>query len=120
MSDDRLLVYLDEMKQVATETVEFVRNVSKDDFSRDLVRQRAVGMNLLMIGEVAVRLLEEYPDFAADFSDIPWKQIRGMRNRIAHGYMTINIDTIWDTAQHAVPELLEKLSLLRNWRAQGE
>ncbi|WP_288425795.1 DUF86 domain-containing protein [uncultured Agrobacterium sp.] len=120
MSAERLRVYIDEMTQVAAETVQFVHGMTKDDFLKDIVRQRAVGMNLLMIGETVVHLLDEYPEFAADFSYIPWKQIRGMRNRIAHGYMTINLDTVWDTTQHAIPELLEKLTLLGNWRAQGE
>lgn len=120
MSTDRLLVSIDEMTKLATETMEFVRGLTKDDFLKDLVRQRAVGMNLLMIGEAAAQLLEAHPELTEDFPDIPWKQIRGMRNRIAHGYMTINLDTVWDTTKDAIPDLLDKLLLIRNWRAQGE
>ena len=36
-----------------------------------------------------------------------------MRNRIAHGYFAINLEVIWDTVQTALPELLERLSALR-------
>lgn len=74
MSAERLHVYIDEMTQVAAETVQFVKGMAKDDFLKDIVRQRAVGMNLLMIGETVVHLLDEYPEFAADFSDIPWNE----------------------------------------------
>jgi uncharacterized protein with HEPN domain len=46
--------------------------------------------------------------------------MRGMRNRIAHGYFNIDLDTVWETATKAVPELLQTLHMLRHWRAQGE
>ncbi|WP_416407371.1 DUF86 domain-containing protein [Agrobacterium rosae] len=120
MSVERLHTYLDEIKQIASETLDFMQAKTKEDFLIDIVRQRAVGMNLLMIGEITTRLMEEYPEFVADFPEIPWKKIRGMRNRIAHGYMTINLETVWDTTQTAIPELLEKISGIGNWRAQGE
>lgn len=39
--------------------------------------------------------------------------MRGMRNRIAHGYFEINLDVVWDTVQTALPALLGSLSLVR-------
>ncbi|MFF2319665.1 DUF86 domain-containing protein [Agrobacterium sp. NPDC058088] len=120
MSVERLHVYLQDIRQVALETIDFVRSNTKDEFLADLVRQRAVAMNLLIIGETTARIMEEFPAFVADFPDIPWVKMRGMRNRIAHGYMSINLETVWDTTQTAIPDLLDKLSLLRNWHAQGE
>jgi len=38
--------------------------------------------------------------------------MRGMRNRIAHGYFDIDLDVVWDTVQSALPALLESLSNL--------
>ena len=35
--------------------------------------------------------------------------MRGMRDRIAHGYFDINLDVVWDTAQSALPNLLNRL-----------
>jgi hypothetical protein len=40
---------------------------------------------------------------------VPWRNMRGMRNRIAHGYFDINLDVVWDTVQAALPELLKQL-----------
>lgn len=120
MSADRLQTYIEEMQRVAAETVGFVKGRSKEEFLKDLILQRAVGMNLLMIGEATIRIMEEYPEFAAEFASVPWVKMRGMRNRIAHGYMNINLDTVWDTAQSAIPNLLDELYALRHWRAQGE
>lgn len=120
MSVERLHVYLEEVRQVARETVDFIRLKTKQEFLANLVLQRAVAMNLLIIGEATARVMEEFPAFVADFPDIPWSKMRGMRNRIAHGYMNINLETVWDTTQTAIPDLLDKLSLLQNWHAQGE
>jgi len=39
--------------------------------------------------------------------------MRGMRNRIAHGYFDVNLDVVWDTAQAALPELLKQLTAVR-------
>jgi uncharacterized protein with HEPN domain len=39
--------------------------------------------------------------------------MRGMRNRIAHGYFDINLDVVWDTVQTALPELLLQLPAVR-------
>lgn len=120
MSADRLQSYLDQMLQVASETIDFVRGATRESFSQDILTQRAVGMNLLMIGEMAVRILEEHPDFALRFDGVPWRTIRGMRNRIAHGYLSMNLDTVWDTAVNEVPILADQLHAIRHWRAQGE
>ena len=40
--------------------------------------------------------------------------MRGMRNRIAHGYFDINLDVVWDTVQTALPLLLNQLYVLLN------
>jgi uncharacterized protein with HEPN domain len=120
MNSDRLRTYLNEMQQAADEIIVFLGQTTREDFLRDVLKQRAVGMSLLIIGEASVRLAEEYPEFVVDHPEVPWVKIRGMRNRIAHGYLSINLDTVWDTSKSAIPVLLEQLRLLENWHAQGE
>ena len=39
--------------------------------------------------------------------------MRGMRNRIAHGYFEIDLDVVWDTVKTALPQLLEQLPAIR-------
>ena len=39
--------------------------------------------------------------------------LEGMRNRIAHGYFEINLQTVWDTTQAALPQLIRHLPALR-------
>ncbi len=39
--------------------------------------------------------------------------MKGMRNRVAHGYFDINLDMVWATVQTALPQLLERLPAIR-------
>ncbi len=48
----------------------------------------------------------------ADYVD-PWRGVKGMRNRISHGYFEINVDTVRETAQTALPELIHQLPMIR-------
>lgn len=50
-----------------------------------------------------------YPQFAQAHPEVPWRSMRGMRNRIAHGYFDINLEVVWETVQSALPKLLEQL-----------
>lgn len=53
--------------------------------------------------------MDLYPDFIESHPEIPWRSMRGMRNRITHGYFDINLDLVWDTVQTALPALLNHL-----------
>jgi len=54
--------------------------------------------------------MDGYAEFVQHHPRTPWRNMRGMRNRIAHGYFDINLDVVWDTVQTALPELLASLS----------
>ena len=43
------------------------------------------------------------------YPDVPWRSMRGMHNRITHGYFDLNLDIVWDTVQTALPALLKQL-----------
>jgi uncharacterized protein with HEPN domain len=67
-------------------------------------------MSLIIVGEIATKIMDRFPDFADQHAEIPWRNIRGTRNRIAHGYFDINLDLVWDTVQTALPQLIQQLS----------
>lgn len=48
-------------------------------------------------------------DFIEAHPRIPWRGMKGMRNRIAHGYFEIDMAVVWDTVDIAVPDLLRRL-----------
>ena len=112
MNENRLTDYLDHMRQAATDACSFVEGLSKEDFLADRRTQQAVIMSLIVIGEAATKVMDGYAEFANRHRQVPWRSMRGMRNRIAHGYFDINLDVVWDTVQTALPELLEQLNAL--------
>ncbi len=97
MSESRVADYLDHMLQASTQACDFVVGLSKDDFMTDLRTQRAVVMSLVIVGEAATKIMERHADFVQQHPLLPWRSMRGMRNRIAHGYFDINLDVVWET-----------------------
>lgn len=93
--------------------MQFIDGLSKEDFLADKRTQSAVVMSLVVIGEAATKVMDRYPDFADRHPGVPWRSMRGMRNRIAHGYFEINLDVVWDTVRTALPDLLERLRTIR-------
>jgi uncharacterized protein with HEPN domain len=87
--------------------------LGKDDFLSDKRTQQAVIMSLIIIGEAATKVMDAYADFTRAHSEVPWRSMRGMRNRIAHGYFDINLDVVWDTVQTALPALSQQLTIIR-------
>lgn len=96
MNENRLTDYLDHMRQAATDACSFVEGLSKEDFLADRRTQQAVIMSLIVIGEAATKVMDGYTEFADQHRKVPWRSMRGMRNRIAHGYFDINLDVVWD------------------------
>jgi uncharacterized protein with HEPN domain len=113
MSEHRLPDYLDHMHQAATDACDFVGPLRKDDFLDDKRTQQAVVMSLIIIGEAATKVMDDYAAFAQAHPEIPWRSMRGMRNRIAHGYFDINLEVVWNTVQTALPALLQQLPIAR-------
>lgn len=105
----RLGDYLGHMRQASSDAIIFVEGLSKAEFFEDKRTQQAVIMSLIIIGEASTKTMDQYPDFAAGQPQVPWRSMRGMRNRIAHGYFEINLEVVWDTVQHALPALLNQL-----------
>jgi uncharacterized protein with HEPN domain len=113
MSENRLTDYLDHMQQAATDACGFVEDLTKEDFLKDKRTQQAVIMSLIIIGEAVTKVMDDYAEFAKAHAQVPWRNMRGMRNRIAHGYFDINLDVVWNTVQAALPELLKQLPAVR-------
>ncbi|WP_160008401.1 DUF86 domain-containing protein [Rhizobium sp. 18055] len=120
MSPERIPYLLDRMGQAAADAHAMIDNVSEEEFLANLILQRAVGMSLLMASEIASQVFKAHPEFASEHPEFPWEAMRGMRNRIAHGYFDIDLEKVWATARDDVPVLLTSLATIRNWRMQGE
>lgn len=109
----RLPDYLDHIQQAAADACIFVEGLGKDDFLADKRTQQAVIMNFIIIGEAATKVMDGYAAFTQAHPELPWRNMRGMRNRMAHGYFDINLDVVWETVQEWLPVLLKQLPAVR-------
>ena len=84
--------------------------MDQDTFVSDDLTYDATLRNLELIGEAATHI----PDAIREaHPEIPWRTIVGARNRIAHGYLGIDDDIIWDIIQNDIPALLQALRQIR-------
>ncbi len=113
MSENRLSDYIDHIQQAAADACTFVEGLGKDDFLEDKRTQQAVIMSFIIIGEAATKVMDGYIEFTQTHPEVPWRSMRNMRNRMAHGYFDINLDVVWETAQEWLPGLLKQLPAVR-------
>lgn len=109
MTSGRISDYLEHIERAATDARDFIDGKSQKDFLEDKRTQQAVIMSLIVIGEASTKAMDRCPEFVSQHPEIPWRNMRGMRNRIAHGYFDIDLDIVWETVQSALPDLIEKI-----------
>ena len=112
--------YLLHMLEAADRSLEYTAGVTEEQFVANQMLQDAVVRNIEIIGEAANNLLEVGPSFATKYPSIPFAQIYGMRNRVAHGYFAVSSAMIWDSVQVDVPDLrLQIVKVLRELESEG-
>ncbi len=105
----RLCLWLEQMIEAAGLACSYVEGMDFATFESDRRTQQAVVLNLLLLGEIAAKFMEKEGAFVAAHPEIPWTAMKGMRNRIAHGYFELDLQVVWDTVMMAVPELATQL-----------
>lgn len=95
----------------------YVEGMSYEDFIADRKTVDAVIRNLIIIGEAACHLPEEIP---LNHPEIPWNEMRAMRNFVVHEYFGISDKILWDTIQTDLPPLVPALRRLEVVYGRGE
>lgn len=113
MNPNRLDDYLGHMLESAQLACSYVEGSNREVFAADRRTQQAVILNVIVLGEAATKISQGYPDFIAQHADLPWKSMKGMRNRVAHGYFDIDLDIVWETVKTALPALIGQLLVIR-------
>lgn len=101
---------LGHMHQATAEAMAFVEGLSKAQFLADRRTQQAVLMSLIVLGEASTKLAQAYPAWADANPQLPLRSMRGMRNRLAHGYFEIDFDVVWDTVAADLPPLAQAIA----------
>jgi uncharacterized protein with HEPN domain len=98
--------YLDDMLSFAEKVLAYSEGFEREAFFSDSMRYDATVRNLELIGEAATRIPEAVRNA---HPEIPWRLIIATRNRLIHGYLGIDKDTLWSIIQDEIPTLLQIL-----------
>jgi uncharacterized protein with HEPN domain len=100
------LDYVEDILDAMQKVEILLTDVSFAEFSEDFRINFAVTRALEIMGEATKRL----PDsLRQEYSDIPWKAMAGMRDRIIHGYDNVDLTIVWNVAQNDIPRLKPRL-----------
>ena len=99
--EKRILLYIIEYcKRIENKVVHATRDSLDED--RDITE--IICFDIMQIGELAKGLSD---DFILKYDLVPWKNIKGMRNKIVRGYGTIDLDQVWEAASKDIKQLRE-------------
>ncbi len=106
---DRDPVHLLDVLGSARAILSYIQGASRRGFLANPQLQDSVIRRIEIMGEATGRLS---PTFRERHPEIPWARIRGMRNRMIHGYDDIDMDIVWDTVERDIPHLIPQLERL--------
>ncbi|GAB4194683.1 MAG: DUF86 domain-containing protein [Coleofasciculaceae cyanobacterium] len=87
----------------------FTEGMTIEDFQADPRTVKAVLYNMAIIGEAARNLPSDVEEL---YPEIPWVDVRGIRNVVIHEYFQVNLEIIWQTIQEDLVPLASSLSKL--------
>lgn len=102
--------YLEHIQEAIRKIQRYVADKSETDFMADDLVQDGVIRNLEIIGEAVTELS---PKLKAANGHVSWGEIAGMRNRLIHGYISVNLQIVWDTVEKVLPNFLEKVGKIQ-------
>ena len=105
----RVSDYVEDILESIQKIEDFTEGMDYNAFVTDAKTLYAVRTALQIIGEASAKIPE---DIRKKHSDIPWVQIRGLRNRIVHEYFGLDVRLIWNTIKNDLPVLKPEIGKL--------
>jgi len=103
--------YIEDMIAFAERVISYTAKLDQSTFEANTLVYDATLRNLELIGEAATHVP---PAARAANPAVPWRLIVATRNRLIHGYLGIDNDTLWSIVVSDVPTLLDALRALRD------
>ena len=99
-------LYVEDMIEFGERALSYVTGFDRESFFADGRTYDATLRNIQLIGEAATHV----PGAVREaHQEIEWRKIIGTRNRVAHAYLGIDDDIVWDIVRTDIPNLLPKL-----------
>jgi uncharacterized protein with HEPN domain len=103
--------YLEHIQTAIKKILRYLESIDETQFRADELLQDAVIRNLEIIGEAVSKLIAA---LKANYLDVPWIEISGMRNRLIHGYISVNLQIVWDTVQEILPRCSGRIEQIQS------
>jgi uncharacterized protein with HEPN domain len=100
---------LEDMRDNSSLVAQFLTGKTRDDFLSDIMLQFSVVRALEIVGEACKQFMDQVPDAQQRLSQIPFRSLYAFRNRLVHGYASLDMETIWELATAYLPPVLESL-----------
>lgn len=110
MSVRRDADFLLDIQEAVRRISEYIANMSYEQFRKDIRTQDAVLRNLEIIGEAAKSISAA---FCKQHSEIPWRQMAALRDRLIHHYFGVNLDIVWDVVTEELPAVADHIESAR-------
>jgi uncharacterized protein with HEPN domain len=112
---DRVEDYLEHIAQAVRRAMEYVERLGSATAFRQSQRdQDAVIRNIEIIGEAARLIQKNAPEFVTAHPELPWVEMRVMRNKMIHDYFDVDVIVVWSTVKDDLPRLKQQIDdLLR-------
>ncbi len=99
--------WLHDIAEATKRIMTYIKEMTYNTFLDDTKTQDAVIRNLEIIGEATKNLSEEC---RTKNPNVPWKGMSGMRDRLIHDYIGVNLDIVWDVITVELPKLLVQIT----------
>jgi uncharacterized protein with HEPN domain len=110
---ERVEDYLEHIADAIERAMRYVGNLSNlQALEQNQQAQDAIVRTIAVVGEAANRICKAAPDFVTDHPELPWSQMRGIRNKVVHDYFDVAWDIVWNTVKDDFPPLLKQIKTL--------
>ena len=101
--------YINKIVADLTFIMEHTRGLTQPEIEKDEILIDSIMFRLIQVSENSDKLTD---GFKTQYSFIPWRALKGMRNRIVHEYGNVDFSVVYDTVENDIPEIIEKLKEL--------
>jgi len=115
---ERVEDYLEHIARASERAIAYVQPFGGVEALRHNQRvQDAVIRNIETVGEAATRIEKHAPEFVTAHPELPWIEMRGMRNKMIHNYFEVSLTVVWNTLKDDLPQLKKQIDdLLVDYR----